>query len=71
MADLGLQGFPTKPDDVTWMDHYRSVLERLPPQFSTVWISDHLQFRDEPRMEGWTLLTYLAAAFPAAFPGRP
>jgi len=46
------------------MDHYRSILERLPPEFSTVWLEDHLQFGDRRVMEGWTLLTYLAAAFP-------
>jgi alkanesulfonate monooxygenase SsuD/methylene tetrahydromethanopterin reductase-like flavin-dependent oxidoreductase (luciferase family) len=46
------------------MDHYRSILERLPEQFTTVWISDHLQFGNQPRREGWTLLTYLAAAYP-------
>jgi alkanesulfonate monooxygenase SsuD/methylene tetrahydromethanopterin reductase-like flavin-dependent oxidoreductase (luciferase family) len=46
------------------MTHYRTVLEMAPEEFSTVWISDHLQFRDRPFLEGWTLLTYLAAAFP-------
>ena len=46
------------------MSHYRMVLEMAPPVFSTVWISDHLQFGREPTIEGWTLLTYLAAAFP-------
>jgi alkanesulfonate monooxygenase SsuD/methylene tetrahydromethanopterin reductase-like flavin-dependent oxidoreductase (luciferase family) len=35
-----------------------------PPVFSTVWISDHLQFGDDEILEGWTLLAYLAAAFP-------
>jgi alkanesulfonate monooxygenase SsuD/methylene tetrahydromethanopterin reductase-like flavin-dependent oxidoreductase (luciferase family) len=64
MADFGLQAFPHKPDDMTWTDHRRSILERLPEQFSTIWISDHLQFGGRPRLEGWTELTYLAAAFP-------
>jgi alkanesulfonate monooxygenase SsuD/methylene tetrahydromethanopterin reductase-like flavin-dependent oxidoreductase (luciferase family) len=64
VADFGLQGFPRKPDGVSVMDHYRSILERLPPQFSTVWLEDHLQFGDRRVQEGWTLLTYLAAAFP-------
>jgi alkanesulfonate monooxygenase SsuD/methylene tetrahydromethanopterin reductase-like flavin-dependent oxidoreductase (luciferase family) len=59
-----LQGFPRKPEGVNPMDHYRSILERLPPEFSTVWLEDHLQFGDRRVMEGWTLLTYLAAAFP-------
>lgn len=36
----------------------------LPPEFSTAWISDHLQFGDRPQLEGWTALTFLAAEFP-------
>jgi alkanesulfonate monooxygenase SsuD/methylene tetrahydromethanopterin reductase-like flavin-dependent oxidoreductase (luciferase family) len=64
MADFGFQGFPERPDGVDRMTHYRTVLEMAPPVFSTVWISDHLQFGDESTIEGWTLLTYLAAAFP-------
>jgi alkanesulfonate monooxygenase SsuD/methylene tetrahydromethanopterin reductase-like flavin-dependent oxidoreductase (luciferase family) len=63
-ADFGLQGFPLKSDEVDQVTHYRNVLEALPSEFSTVWISDHLQFGDQPTVEGWTLLTYLAAAFP-------
>jgi alkanesulfonate monooxygenase SsuD/methylene tetrahydromethanopterin reductase-like flavin-dependent oxidoreductase (luciferase family) len=64
MADFGLQGFPARPDGVDRMTHYRTVLEMAPAEFSTVWISDHLQFGDRQYLEGWTLLTYLAAAFP-------
>jgi alkanesulfonate monooxygenase SsuD/methylene tetrahydromethanopterin reductase-like flavin-dependent oxidoreductase (luciferase family) len=45
-------------------EHYRRVLEMLPPEFSTAWISDHLQFGDRPQLEGWTALTFLAAEFP-------
>jgi alkanesulfonate monooxygenase SsuD/methylene tetrahydromethanopterin reductase-like flavin-dependent oxidoreductase (luciferase family) len=63
-VDFGLQGFPPRPDGVDPMTHYRTVLEMVPAVFSTVWISDHLQFGAKPRMEGWTLLTYLAASFP-------
>ena len=36
----------------------------LPEQFSTVWVEDHVQLGNAPKMEAWTLLTYLAAAFP-------
>jgi alkanesulfonate monooxygenase SsuD/methylene tetrahydromethanopterin reductase-like flavin-dependent oxidoreductase (luciferase family) len=64
LADFGFQGFPARPDGVDRMTHYHTVLEMAPALFSTVWISDHLQFGDEPSAEGWTLLTYLAAAFP-------
>ena len=54
MADLGLQGFPRKHEGVNEMDHYRSILERLPAEFSTIWIDDHLQFQDRRVLEGWT-----------------
>jgi alkanesulfonate monooxygenase SsuD/methylene tetrahydromethanopterin reductase-like flavin-dependent oxidoreductase (luciferase family) len=64
VADFGLQGFPKRAEGVDRMTHYLTVLDLLPPQFSTVWISDHLQFGDEQTVEGWTLLTYLAATFP-------
>ena len=67
MADFGLQGFPARPDGTDLMAHHRMVLEMVPPVFTTVWISDHLQFGDEPTLEGWTTLTYLAAAFPRFF----
>jgi alkanesulfonate monooxygenase SsuD/methylene tetrahydromethanopterin reductase-like flavin-dependent oxidoreductase (luciferase family) len=64
MADFGLHGMPSRPDGVDGLNHARNVLDPLPPVFSTVWISDHLQFHDEPESEAWTRLTYLAATFP-------
>lgn len=45
-------------------DYYRRMLGSLPPQFTTVWVSDHLQFDIEPTLEGFTLISYLAAEFP-------
>ena len=63
-ANFGLQGFPPVPVGVDRLDHYGNVLEALPPEFTTVWISDHLQFAQRPTIEGWTLLTYLAARHP-------
>lgn len=64
MADFGLQGLLPPPEGVDRMEYYRTQLDMLPAEFSTIWISDHLQFGAAPRIEGWTLLTYLAAAFP-------
>ena len=64
MADVGLQGFPPAPEGVDRLVHIGRILERVPAEVTTVWIDDHLQFGDEPRFEGWTLLTYLAAAYP-------
>ena len=64
-AGLGLQGFPRAPEGVDLLSHYRTVLERVPPEFTSVWIQDHLQFgRGDTLLEGWTLLAHLATAFP-------
>jgi alkanesulfonate monooxygenase SsuD/methylene tetrahydromethanopterin reductase-like flavin-dependent oxidoreductase (luciferase family) len=64
VVDLGLQGFPEAPDGVDRLTHIGRILERVPPEFTTVWIDDHLQFGDREKLEGWTLLTYLAASYP-------
>ncbi|MEO8461740.1 MAG: LLM class flavin-dependent oxidoreductase, partial [Chloroflexota bacterium] len=64
MADFGVHGFPADLNPSDPLERYREVLEVLPPQFSTVWISDHMQFGHEATVEGWTTLTYLAALFP-------
>jgi len=64
MADFGLQSLPPDAPGDTRLDRYRHVLEALPPEFTTVWVDDHLQFGDRQVLEGWTLVTYLAALFP-------
>jgi alkanesulfonate monooxygenase SsuD/methylene tetrahydromethanopterin reductase-like flavin-dependent oxidoreductase (luciferase family) len=64
MADFGLQGLPGDAEGADALSRYRTVLELLPDAFSTIWIEDHLQFAERPTLEGWTLLTYLAALHP-------
>jgi len=64
MADFGLQGLPPDAEGDDTLARYQTVLELLPEDFTTVWIEDHLQFEDRPTLEGWTLLTYLAALHP-------
>jgi len=64
MADFGLQGLPADAPGEDRLSRYRSVLEMLPSEFTTVWIDDHLQRGERGVMEGWTLLTYLAALYP-------
>jgi len=65
MADFGLQGTPGGAGRTPeWVDRMRRILEPIPPVFSTVWISDHLQQDGEAWPEGWTRLAYLAAAQP-------
>jgi alkanesulfonate monooxygenase SsuD/methylene tetrahydromethanopterin reductase-like flavin-dependent oxidoreductase (luciferase family) len=64
MVEFGLQSVPPDAPGDDRLSRYRNVLETLPPQFTTVWLDDHLQFGERQVMEGWTFLTYLAALFP-------
>jgi len=65
MADFGIQGTPGGSARTSaWVEQMHGILDLLPPAFSTVWISDHLQQFQEPWPEGWTRLAYLAAAEP-------
>jgi alkanesulfonate monooxygenase SsuD/methylene tetrahydromethanopterin reductase-like flavin-dependent oxidoreductase (luciferase family) len=64
MADLGIHGFPERPAGVSRVQHTHDVLDNLPEVFSTVWFSDHFQFRGEPWPEGWTRAVWTAAEFP-------
>jgi alkanesulfonate monooxygenase SsuD/methylene tetrahydromethanopterin reductase-like flavin-dependent oxidoreductase (luciferase family) len=63
VADLGYV-CTLPPEGSDRLAHYETIFDALPPEFSTVWVADHLQFGDSPRAEAWTLLTYLAATFP-------
>lgn len=64
MADLGIHGFPERPEGVSRAEHAHTVLSLLPQTFSTVWISDHFQHNGEPWPEAWTRASWLAATFP-------
>jgi alkanesulfonate monooxygenase SsuD/methylene tetrahydromethanopterin reductase-like flavin-dependent oxidoreductase (luciferase family) len=64
MADFGIQGFVTDWRRPDYLDELRRIYEPLPDVFSTIWISDHVQHHGAPWPEGWTRLTYLAAAMP-------
>jgi alkanesulfonate monooxygenase SsuD/methylene tetrahydromethanopterin reductase-like flavin-dependent oxidoreductase (luciferase family) len=62
---LQLQAFPFESNQVADLERfYRQMVGGLSPEFTTLWMSDHLQFGDAPVLEGWTRLTYLAALFP-------
>ena len=63
-ADFGIGLDFGIPDGADRAQHYRRILEMLPSEFTTAWISDHLQFGDRPQLEGWTTLTHLAAEYP-------
>jgi alkanesulfonate monooxygenase SsuD/methylene tetrahydromethanopterin reductase-like flavin-dependent oxidoreductase (luciferase family) len=64
MTDFGIQGTPGEVSRSAWLSFMRDTCEPLPDVFTTIWISDHLQHQGEPLLEGWTRLTYLAAAMP-------
>ena len=64
MVDFGLHGAWTPAPGESWLEHRRSIIERLTASFTTIWLSDHLQSGGEPSGEMWTRLTWLAAAFP-------
>lgn len=65
MADFGLVGQLgawEAPDVIASM---HDLLDDLPPEFTTLWNSDHLQQDGEPAYgEAWTKMAYVAAAFP-------
>jgi alkanesulfonate monooxygenase SsuD/methylene tetrahydromethanopterin reductase-like flavin-dependent oxidoreductase (luciferase family) len=44
--------------------YYQRTLNALSEQITTVWLSDHLQFGDQPDLEAWVLIAYLAGAYP-------
>ena len=39
-------------------------VELVKEQIDSLWFVDHVQFGDSPVLEGWTVLTYLAAQYP-------
>ncbi len=57
-------------DRATFMDAARKCLDVIKGRFSSVWLSDHLQFEDEDLLEGWTALTYLAGMQPDLYYGH-
>ena len=54
MVDFGLQGLPPDAPGGDRLSRYRNVLDGLPPEFTTVWIDDHLQKGRREVLEGWT-----------------
>jgi alkanesulfonate monooxygenase SsuD/methylene tetrahydromethanopterin reductase-like flavin-dependent oxidoreductase (luciferase family) len=65
MADLGLVGGLGAWDNPDFVASMHEILDPLPPEFTTIWGSDHLQQGGKPWSgEGWTKMAYLAAAFP-------
>src|SRR5690349_12573379 len=64
VAELGVKGLPDPDDGTHWLINRAQLIERLPAQFTTVWLYDHLQGSGEPGYDGWTALAWMAATFP-------
>ncbi len=47
-----------------YMTDLTRALDVAAPAFHSLWISDHLAYADEFRLECWTHLTWLAARYP-------
>jgi alkanesulfonate monooxygenase SsuD/methylene tetrahydromethanopterin reductase-like flavin-dependent oxidoreductase (luciferase family) len=62
MTELGIKLRVLADGD--WMSHVHSVLDDLPPAFTSVWLPDHLMSDGAALPETWTRLTWLAATFP-------
>lgn len=57
----------SSPHRMSHQDYLASVqksLELVTGHFDSVWFTDHLQYDNAPILEGWTILTYLAALHP-------
>src|SRR5262245_473420 len=44
--------------------YYDRTLNSLSEHITTVWLADHLQFGDQPMLEAWVHIAYLAGAYP-------
>lgn len=44
--------------------YYRDLLTRGEGAFSSAWVADHLMKEDQPVLEGWTAIAFLAGEFP-------
>jgi alkanesulfonate monooxygenase SsuD/methylene tetrahydromethanopterin reductase-like flavin-dependent oxidoreductase (luciferase family) len=59
---------PSGPRDAAARDTFvadvRRVLALIADRFDSVWMTDHLQFKEQDLLECWTVLSYFAAAQP-------
>jgi alkanesulfonate monooxygenase SsuD/methylene tetrahydromethanopterin reductase-like flavin-dependent oxidoreductase (luciferase family) len=60
-----LNGGPVKGMAPSHYAHaVRQQIQLVAPHVDSLWFVDHVQFADDPLLEGWTALTYLAAEYP-------
>lgn len=66
--DFGWVVQPTPTHNMSPADlhaYNRAAIRALSPQFSTIWMEDHFQWGDNPTLEAFSTMAYLAAEFPA------
>lgn len=65
-AQFGLNISATQPPDKihTWLPAFDAGLKLLGDHVHSLWMTDHLQWGDEPTWEAWTLIAYFAALYP-------
>jgi alkanesulfonate monooxygenase SsuD/methylene tetrahydromethanopterin reductase-like flavin-dependent oxidoreductase (luciferase family) len=62
---LSLQfGSPKGAPASKWSDDLEASLPKLAGHFKSLWMTDHLQWVDDPTYEAWTVMSYLLARWP-------
>lgn len=66
-VDFGLALVESHPksDLNYWMNNLEQLLPHLEGKFKSLWMTDHLFWNEDFAYEVWTVLSYLAAKFPA------
>ncbi len=66
-VDFGLALIESHPksDLNYWMNNLEQLLPHLEGKFKSLWMTDHLFWGEDYTYEVWTVLSYLAAKFPA------
>lgn len=55
---------PTPGDPAQVLADVDALLDRLDPHVEDLWVTDHLQWDDDPTLEAWTTLSFAAARWP-------
>jgi len=61
---LSLPAGPSKDRVGQWMDDLDVQLSLLDGHFTSVWMTDHFFWDDNPTYEAWTVLSYIAGRWP-------
>ncbi|HQV29575.1 MAG TPA: LLM class flavin-dependent oxidoreductase [Thermoflexales bacterium] len=61
---LGMPSRPSKAAMPTWLADLDAVLPHFAGVYDSLWISDHFFWDDNPTIEVWTALSFMAARWP-------